>query len=257
MAPAVAFLTFTSWRESAVGLLPFESVQMSVQRTWDIHPVSSSGTSGGMTLGGGVQSESLGFVRWSLTDDTLNGKRCHKFRSQGYDKKLPMMAVEEIWATDGGTILRQRDEFTTMRGKRIGDATFAADHIDLTQTDERGRTTTTEVNPGGGMEAAQARFKPLKTDRKDFLALDAVNGSFHKVSVERTGHFKGVWGATSYEGTTYRYTVDGVEQTAMLTPENETVQVQFNGQTALVLDEAPPSHRKDGSGPKRTAPPRA
>jgi hypothetical protein len=244
LAPLVLSFAFLTWRESVVGMKPSEMVQMDIRRTWDIAPQSSVGGNVGMILGGGVESETLGYVRWRMRDEILFSRPVHVLRSEGYDKKAAVLSVEEVWTDADGNLVRQRDEKTTLAGKQTGDATFYKDHIELTRTDAHGKSSFAEVNPAGGMEEVQRRFHPMEGDRKEFLRLDAVAGSFKKVVIEKKGRFRGTWGGDAYEGPAYRFSVDGQEQTAMLTSEDEIVQVALSKNAALVLAGPTKSRRK-------------
>ncbi len=246
--PPFAFALLT-WRESIVGLAPTESVQMDIRRTWDVMPVTSTGSNLGNTLGGGVESETLGFVRWRLRDESLFNRPLRLLRSEAYDKRAATKVVEEVWADADGAIVRQREERTDRNGRRTGDAIFFPDRIDLTRVDERGGSSFAEMHPGDGMEAVQARFRPLSGEAKSFVRLDAVRGSFVRVDVRRVGHFRGSWGGDGYDGPAYRFTIDGKEQTVMMTVQNEIVQVAFGPQVALVLAGPTKSRRKPGYDP--------
>lgn len=237
---------FLTWRESIVGMKPTESVQMDIRHTWDILPVSSMGTNVGTTLGGSVESETLGFIRWRMSAETLFSSPCVHLHSEGYDKKAFTKAEEDVWTDADGRIVRQRDVRTGQQGREIGEAVFFPDRIELTRTDTKGKSTFAEVNPAGGMDAVQARFRPMKEDRKEFLRLDAANGSFTKILIERVGHFSGVWGGDRYDGPAYRFTIDGKEQTVMMTKDDEIVQIAFGPQLALVLASPTKSRRKPG-----------
>ena len=246
MAPLPFAFAFLTWRESVVGMKPTELVTMDIRRTWDSMPVSSSGTQGGQTLGGTVMSETMGNVRWRMTDEPLFGKTLRHLATRGLDMRSGVVAQEDVWTDAEGMIVRQREVRATAKGRQTAEATFYPDRIELTRTDERGRSTFAEVNPSGGMAAVQARFTPMAGDRKEFLRLDAVRGGFVRVLIERTGRFKGEWGGDAYEGAAYRFTVDGKAQTAMMTAEGEIVRIEFNPTLALVLSGPTRSRRGPG-----------
>ena len=247
MAPLPFAFALLTWRESVVGMKPTELVTMDIRRTWDSAPVSSSGSQSGQTLGGTVMSETMGNVRWRFDEVSLFGKPCRHLVSRGYDMNAGLLATEEVWTDADGAIVRQREVRATERGRRTGEAIFYPDRIELTRTDEAGRSLYAEVNPAGGMEAVQARFRPMSGDRKVFLRLDAIRGSFVRILVERTGRFAGSWAGDRYDGAAYRFTVDGKEQTVMLTGEDEIVRIDFNPQLALVLSGPTRSRRESGA----------
>ena len=247
MAPLPFAFAFLTWRESIVGMKPTELVTMDIRRTWDSVPVSSSGSQGGQTLGGTVMSETMGNVRWRMTDEPMFGKTLRHLATRGLDMRSGVVATEDVWTEADGTIVRQREVRATAKGQETGEATFYPDRIELTRTDAQGRSTFAEVNPSGGMAAVQARFKSMTGDRKEFLRLDAIRGGFVRVTVERTGRFKGEWGGDAYEGSAYRFTVDGKAQRAMMTAEDEIVRIEFNPTLALVLGGPTRSRRAPGS----------
>lgn len=254
LAPLPFTFAFLTWRESVVGMKPTESVELDIRRTWDIKPKTPP-TLGGSVLngpvelerfGGGVNSETLGFVRWRMSETTLFNKPCHLLSTEAYDRKAQVLVDEEVWTSIPGDIVRQREVRSTSAGREISDAAFYPDHIEVSRTDVKGKTTFAEVNPAGGMEMVQGRFKPMTGSRKEFLRYDGIAGTFRKVVIEKAGHFRGSWGGDAYDGPTYRYTVDGKEQTLMLTEQDEVVQVAFNPEVALVLPGATKSRRKGG-----------
>ncbi len=254
LAPLPFTFAFLTWRESVVGMKPTESVELDIRRTWDVKPKSPPALAGSVLnqtvdlahYGGGVSSETLGFVRWRMSDTTLFSKPCHLLFTEAYDKKAQVLVDEEVWTTLPGDIVRQREVRSTAAGREISDAAFYPDHIEVSRTDAKGKTTFAEVNPAGGMEAVQARFKPMTGSRKEFLRYDGIAGTFRKVVIVSAGHFRGSWGGDAYNGPTYRYTVDGKEQTVMLTEQEEVVQVAFNTEVALVLPGPTKSRRKGG-----------
>ena len=231
-----------TWRECVVGVKPTESVSMSLDRTWEVPPKF---TARGV-VPGAVRSDSLGTVAWRIREDTPFAKPCRVLRSEAYDAKRDERSVEEAWVAPNGDIVRQWELRTSARGTETADAAFAVDHIDLTRVDVRGKTTYGEVLLADGMAPVQRRFKPMDGPRKDFLRLDGLAGTFRKVVVERAGRFRGTWGGEAYAGIAYRFTVDGVEQTAMLTPQDELVQIDFSEEVRLVLREATKSKRRGG-----------
>jgi len=225
---------------------PLESVQMEVRRTWDLRPVTAQSASGSQIFSGGVASEALGYVRWRMTDAALFDRLCHLLRTEGYDQKAKVRMVEEVWTDLGGDIVRQREERTTDGGKEVAEAVFWKDRIELTRTDVQKHSVFSAVNPAGGMAEVQRRFRPIEGSTKEFLRLDALAGTFHRVKVERTGRFRGTWGGDAYDGTAYRFTVDGRTTTLLLTPQNETVQIGLDAETNLVLSGPTKSRRKRG-----------
>lgn len=237
-----------TWRECVLGLKETEGVQMELRRTWDVRPKNIPNVQNQpadlLKAGGGVNSETLGFVRWSLRDTTLFDKPCKLLRSDAYDQKAHVLMIEEVWVKPTGDIVRQREERRTQAGTEIGDAAFYDDRIELNRIDVAGKPVFATLYPADGMSNVQKRFAPLGKEPKEFLRLDAVGGSFHKVKIEPSGRFAGSWGGETYRGLAYRFTIDGIEQTLMLTPEGETVQIQFDKETALVLAGIPKSHRK-------------
>ena len=244
MLPPLAFLT---WRESVVGVKPTEMVQMDVRRTWDVLPTSSSGTNGGRTLGGDTTSETLGFVRWRLRKTTLFDRPMALLRSETYDKATATLLTEEVWTTPSGDIVRQREERATEGGRETADAAFYADRIELTRV-KGGKSTFAALYPAGGMADVQRRFRPMVQSKKEFSRLDGLAGTFRKVVVERTGRFRGTWGGDAYDGAAYRFALDGTEQTLMITPQDEIVQVGFGKGVSLVLVGPTKSRRKPGFG---------
>ena len=99
--------------------------------------------------------------------------------------------------------------------------------------------------PAEGMEAVQRRFAPLNRDKapKDFLVVDGLVGTFHKVHVEVAGHYRGNWGSDRYAGIAYRFDCEGRSQTAMLSEASEVVKVDFGGDVSLALMSQPKSRR--------------
>ncbi|RYG24513.1 hypothetical protein EON82_10435 [bacterium] len=254
LLPLTIPFAFLTWRECVVGLKPTELVQMDIRRTWDIRPKNIPSLQGNALnqpvqfekLGGGVNSETVGFVRWQVHETTLFDKPCRLLKTEAYDKKAQVLVSEEVWVDYPGNIVRQREERETNGGKQTSDAAFYPDRIELSRVDARRRTTFGTLYPSGGMEELQRRFKPLENGKKEFVRLNGIDGSLVKVSVEKAGRFRGSWNGDKYEGASFRYTVDGKEQTAMLTPEDETVQVQFSSEVQLVLSVATKSRRKGG-----------
>lgn len=241
-----------TWRECVVGMKPVESAQLEIRRTWDVRPKNIPNSPINaiqdkmQRMGGGVNSETLGFVRWRMSNTTLFNKPCRLLRAEGYDQKAHVLRVEEVWTTPEGDILRQRDERTDEGGKEVAESVFWPDRIELTRIDEKKRSTFAEVNPAGGMEEVQRRFKPIQGDRKTFLHFDGITGGFQRVEVQRAGRFQGQWGGEKYDGAAYRFTVNGVATTLMLTQEEEVVQVDFDKETSLVLSGPTKSRRKPG-----------
>jgi len=254
LAPLSFTFDFLTWRESVVGMKGTESVQLDIRRTWDIKPKNPPILAGSVLnqsvdlarFGGGVNSETLGFVRWRMSDTTLFSKPCHLLFTEAYDRKAHVLVDEEVWTSTLGEIVRQREVRATDAGREISDAAFYPDRIEASRIDKDGKTTFATVNPAGGMEMVQARFKPMAGNRKEFLRYDGIAGTFRKVVIEKAGRFRGGWGGDSYSGPTYRYTVDGKEQTLMLTEQDEIVQVAFDPEVALVLSGPTKSRRKGG-----------
>lgn len=245
-------LPLMTWRETVVGMKATESVQMEIRRTWEIRPknVPNSPVNAIQSTiertPGGVNSETLGFVRWRMKDAILFDKPVKVLTSEAYDKKAGVFVLEEVYTNPPGDIVRQYEERRTERGKETADAAFYPDRIEITRVDLQGKSRFAEMNPADGMESIQRRFKPLEGSRKEFTRLDGLNGTFHKVVVEKVGHFRGNWSGEKYEGSTFRFTIDGVEQTLMMTPEEETVAVDFSKEVSLVLTSPTKSRRKGG-----------
>ena len=252
LVPLAIPFAFLTWRECAVGLKPSEPVQMDIRRTWDIHPKNIPSLRVDILnrpmqlerLGGGVNSETIGFVRWQVKDTTLFNRPCHLLKSEAYDRKAMVLVSEEVWVDFPGNIIRQREERETNDGKRTSDAAFYADRIELSRVDPQGKTTFGALYPSGGMEEVQRRFKPVESGKKEFVRLNGIDGSLVKISVEKSGRFRGTWDGAAYDGPAFRFTVDGKEQTAMLTTDDETVQVVFSDELQLVLAGKPKSRRK-------------
>lgn len=238
-------LFFLTWRESVVGMKPTERVQMDVLRTWDVRPITQTGSQTGQTLGGSVQSETLGYVRWRMMDTTLFAKPYRLLHSQTFDKASGTLSLEDVYTNERGEIVRQYEERTTPKGKRIADAAFYPDHIEIARTDAKGKTIFAEMFPAEGMEAVQRRFSPMQGDKKEFLHLDGIAGAFRKVQIVRTGRFKGSWNGVKYDGLGYRFTLDGKEQTLMMTPDDEIVQINFDKGVQVVLSGPTASRRTE------------
>ncbi len=241
-------IPFLTWRESVVGMKPTEMVQLELRRTWDVVPKVTPSLNGDSVAraAGGVNSQTLGFVRWSMKETTLFNRPVRLLKSEAYDRKTRTSLIEEVWTSLPGDIVRQREERATLNGREIGEAAFYEDRIELTRTDLRGKSTFAALYPANGMAEVQARFKAMTEPRKEFLKLDALTGAFRKVLVERTGRFKGNWGGDAYDGPAYRFTIDGKEQTLMITPEDEVVQIGLDKETAFVLMGTTKSRRKGG-----------
>lgn len=253
LVPLAIPFAFLTWRESVVGLKPSESVQMDIRRTWDIRPKNPPSIKADVLnrpiqfekMGGGVNSETIGFVRWRITETTLFNRPCHLIKTEAYDRKAMILVSEEVWVDFPGNIVRQREERESNGGKQTSDAAFYEDRIELSRVDPKGKTTFGAVYPSGGMEEVQRRFKPLESGgKKAFVRLNGLDGSLVKVSVEKAGRFRGSWNGAAYDGPAFRFTVDGKEQTAMLTTHDETVQVVFSDELQLVLAGTPKSRRK-------------
>jgi hypothetical protein len=255
MLAQIAFtLGFGTWREAVVGLKTTEMVHMELRRTWDVQSKNIPNTKQDILnrpirpdlAAGGTSSESLGFVRWRMKDTVLFNKPMKNLVTESYDKKTGVLTIEEVWATTPGDIVRQREERRTQRGTETADAAFYEDRVELTRVGIDGNSTFAALYPAGGMSEVQKRFKPMTENKKEFLQLDAIKGSFRKVKIERAGRFKGTWAGEKYDGPCYRFTVDGKEQTLMMTTDDETVQVSFTSEIQLVLSDATKSRRKGG-----------
>jgi hypothetical protein len=246
LVPLAIPFAFLTWRESVVGMKPTEMVQMDIRRTWDVPSKTISTPNGSQTFSGGVNSETIGFVRWQIRETTLFNKPCRRLKSEAYDRKAEVLVSEEVWVDFPGNIVRQREERETNAGKQTSDAAFYPDRIELSRVDPQGKTSFAAIHPAGGMEEVQRRFKPIAGSRKEFVRLNGIDGSLVKVSVERAGRFRGTWNGAAYDGSAFRFTVDGKEQTAMLTSQDETVQVDFSKELQLVLAGTPKSRRKGG-----------
>lgn len=245
MLPPFAFALLT-WRECVVGMQPTEMVSMDVRHTLDVAPVSSSGSGGGQTLGGTILQDTLGYVRWKMTDERKDGHVERHLHTEAYDKHHPTMDIEDVWVDAENRILRQTESRTSTEGQELGAATYDKDSITIVKTDRNGKKTTATLYPANGMEELQRRFAPMGKEPKEFVRLDPLTSGFRKIKIEPVGRFDGVWDGSKYSGPSYRFTIDGKEQTLMLTDQNEIVQILFGKDLALVLSAPTKSRRKDG-----------
>ena len=76
--------------------------------------------------------------------------------------------------------------------------------------------------------------------------VDGLHGAFRKMRVELIGRFSGNWGIDKLKGNTYRFTIDGKEQTVMLTPEGEIAKIEFARNYTLTPMAQLASRRKGG-----------
>ena len=240
LAPvAFAFLTY---RECIVGMKPSEAVPMGIDYTETVRPRTSST---GITPGGDVISKSLGYVIWKIRNATLGTQPCVVLSTECFDKTVRALYIEEVWTTAEGTIVRQHEELTKDGQKATADSEFYTDHVDVTRVAANGERSKGRLEMGD-IDAVQRRFKPMEGDKKEFQRWDGLAMTFHRVKIERSGRFRGTWGGDKYEGAAYRFTVDGVEQTAMMTAQDEIVQVKLSETVRLVLVGQPKSQRKHG-----------
>ena len=230
-----------TWRESIVGFQPTEMVYMQVEHNW---------VSGGMSgyrgyYAGQAMGENLGSVKWRMDDDVFNGRTCRHLHSESHELKTERMRSEDLWVDPAtNAILRQDEWQIDEKGTVRSESVYAADHIENRRTGRDGHTVTLQMVPEGGMESVQKRFVPMgDATSKEYLMVDGLTGTFHKVRIEPAGHFNGNWGAEKYKGRSYRFTVDGKGETAMMTDEGELVKVEFSKEHSLMITTATRSRR--------------
>ena len=232
-----------TWRESVIGVQPIEMTYMQVQHDW----VSASmpgchGYGAGYAMG-----ENLGCVKWRMSEDYVYGKEVRTLRSEAVERTTENQQIEEITVeVPSNRIVRQVELRSGVNGTSRSECTFLSDHIQNRRTGPDGRTVTTDMYPGDGMEAVQRRFAPLGKDPKDFLVVDGLKGEFHRVRVELVGRFQGSWGMDHFNGNAYRFSYGGKEQTVMLTRQGEIVKVEFAREYSLTPMAQLPSRRKSG-----------
>lgn len=232
-----------TWRESVIGFQPVEMTYMQVEHNW----VSASMPGYGGFGAGYAMGENLGSVKWRMTDQLVDGELLRTLRSESFELKTESRQVEEI-TVDVATnrIVRQVEEVAGPGGRSRSICTFFWDRVENRRTGPDGRTVTVDMYPGDGMLAVQRRFEPMGNAPKEFLVVDGLKGTFHKVRVDLAGRFKGNWGPDRYDGNAYRFSCEGKEQTVMLTRQGEIAKVEFARDYSLALMGQTASRRKSG-----------
>jgi len=231
---------FLTWRESIVGFQPTEMNFMQIEHNW----VSAS-KPGYRNFGAGyAMGENLGNVKWRMFDHGEGRDRLRTLHSEAYDQKTDTSQIEDI-VVDPLTnrIVSQNEKRNTPMGTVCATSLFFEDRVEIHRLNADGRTVIINLYPPDGMDWVQRRFEPMPTGSKDFLIVDGVEAKFRLVHAELSGRFAGNWGPDKYKGNAYRFTIDGKEQTVMLTKYGEIVKIALGREYSIALMGQPPSHR--------------
>ncbi|GEM_PF-2223649 len=235
-----------TWRECIVGFEPVEMVHMQVEKNW-VH-YNPPGTD--LIGNGSAVGRNLGFVNWRMKEDVRDGRRLRMLHSESYELKTGQLKIEEVWVDPTTNAIAFQDEQrTSIVGNERSQCVFFPDRVECTRILTNGKTVVATMMPADGMEAVQRRFVPVGKDPKEFVVVDGVRGSFHRVKVTPEGRFTGNWGTDKYEGSAYRYTVDGQSYVVMLNPANEIVKIEFTKEISLALTSQPKSKRYEDNLP--------
>lgn len=234
-------IPYLTWRESVVGFQATEMVYMQVEKNWvAFMPPGYRSYGSGQAMG-----KNMGYVKWRMAEDPLRGRNCRMLHSEAYELKTGDLQVEEIWVDPAtNEIVQQNEQLTTLKGTERAESTYFSDRVETRRTGSDGRTINATLYPEGGMAVVQRRFAPMTKEVKEFLLVDGVGGKLRKIKIEPAGRFRGTWGDAKYEGNSYRFTCEGKEHTAMVTPEGEIVQVAFGKDVTLALTNPTRSRRR-------------
>jgi hypothetical protein len=220
---------------------------------------------------GGTHEESLGAFECSTREDRIFNQDCSVITSTAtwYQKigsrKNPTNEVnwentakEQIWVTPDGKILRHYLSFTTPRGTQTGDCVYSADSIERRFTDEHNKTSFGELFPSCGMEALNARFKPMIVDgkvvlrEKEYFVANPLSGAIDKYTARIGGKFKG-----EYLHATFRGTLVDIEgpnrskQQIYLDDTGDLIKLTLDSERYFVISSVPKTHRDESGVPIR------
>ncbi len=237
-------LVFLTWRESILGFQPTEMVYMQVEKNWVTFNPHGEPQGNGFATG-----RNLGFVKWRMSETFRDGRLVRVLRSESFDRTTEESHVEEIGVDAATNALVYQNEDRSVHGLgRHAECTFLKDRVVIERTLPDGRPRIESIVPEAGMEAVQRRFAPLGKAPKDFLVLDGLSATFHRVHVELAGRYRGSWGTDRFAGKAYRFDCEGRSHTVMLSDRGEIVKVEFTNDVSLALMSQPRSRRYEDRG---------
>jgi hypothetical protein len=238
-------------REVVLGPLLYRETVMSV-----VHREERPGNPNGDALAPPVWIEyPLGYVRWSVKDDTLFGQPCRVIRLQGLTQSPPPRDVkvseaQSVWyVAPTGKILRQVEVRAGDGGQKTANCTYAEDRIEV-QIEEDGRRRVTTVYPSVAMEKLQLQFQPMIVDgkvrreTKEYFVYDPFGGGFERRTATIAGKFAGSWWQTNFRGRHVELTTPQRTVKAYIGDEGDLVQVDFPKNAFIVLQSLPPGKEK-------------
>jgi hypothetical protein len=239
-------------REIALGVMPQRDVTMQVRFEKTIPAEFTSSTTFGETL----IEYSRGYVRWSVTDGVLFDQPCRILKMDGITKGVHHFKTKRqeyasrnqttYWVTSAGKILRQSVHTVDPADDRNAECTFAADHIDVSVSDGKGRRSFT-VYPSMDLSLLDMQFKPMVSGTKvlmptkEYYVFEPFNQGFIKYKATVAGTFHGTWLATKFDG--LHVGIEGPEgkTIAYVSQEGDLVKADLINSEELVLDNLPAS----------------
>jgi hypothetical protein len=207
---------------------------------------------GGTITPGGLTELDLGYVRWSVKEDTFAGKKCKVLRGEGHLKEKLSKTLEvtihdtvAYWVDEEGKILRQYNEHIRPYYKRIANCVFQKDSIDVTVEDEKGRRATS-VFPNIEMDELHAQFKPMMVDgkmaveEKTYYVYDPFKGSFEKYTARLSGWAGGTYFKMKFVGKAFEIAGPRLKQTVAISQEGDMIQVVLPKERFIVMQNLPP-----------------
>ncbi len=241
-------------REVVLGVQPYRETMMML--IWQTDTIPNFPSNYGDIQPSGLAEKTLGWVKWSVKNDTWAGKPCKVLRCEGnttdaLSKKLNvnLRDVKSWWVDEDGKIVRQYEQQIRPFATRTANCVYQKDSIDISVDDEKGRRQTS-VFPNMEMNELHAQFKPMwkdgkiLLDKKDYYVFNPFEGSFDKYSARLAGWAGGSYFKMKFVGKAFEIVGPRLVQTAGISEEGDLIHVQLPKDRFIVMQSIPVGKEK-------------
>lgn len=218
------------------------------------------------------ESVRIGGTSWSVKPAVIGSQIGTLFEADGFRNQHVEMNIgrtqtikqdirnfqkRTYFVGDDGKIIWEKSEVRNEKGVWLMEAKYGPDSYDLhlvTPTGEKKMT----VNPGPGVDAIHAQFKPMLKGQdillkeKEFYVLDPYTGTPKKYTAKVAGRFGGKFSDMMFEGRYIDIEGEGSKTRAYISYEGTMLRVDAPGNTYLHIEQAPETkptlrHKKGGT----------